>query len=113
MISSLHLCTVVDIDALELGLTCCQMGAGREKTDDIINYGAGLQLYVQVGSPIETGQTWIRIHHDFEKISPLLVRRVASALTVSEKSASISSDGHLRNTDGDVFDGNYVLELIE
>lgn len=163
---------VSDIDALVLGLTCCEMGAGRQKSDDQINYGAGLQLYVQVGSPIQTGtyrstsskphlvpvavpplytsvmcecfwfredrakrllrlswpfdvtiknrfedyvcyyfftagETWVRIHHDFEKIPPFILERVASALTVSEGTLSTASNGHSYN--GDLFDGNHVF----
>jgi pyrimidine-nucleoside phosphorylase len=46
---------VTNIDPLELGYASMGLGAGRQRTDDEVDPGAGVRLHVQVGDRVEAG----------------------------------------------------------
>jgi pyrimidine-nucleoside phosphorylase len=48
---------VTAIDALELGLTGIELGAGRMKVDDVIDPKAGMRLAKKVGDAVNAGET--------------------------------------------------------
>lgn len=50
------------INALEVGLTSVDLGAGREKKGDPIDHAVGLLLHVKVGDKVEAGQALFTIH---------------------------------------------------
>ncbi|CAG0966184.1 partial Pyrimidine-nucleoside phosphorylase, partial [Gammaproteobacteria bacterium] len=50
------------INALEVGLTSVDLGAGRAQKDDPIDYAVGIILHVKVGQAIERGQPLFTIH---------------------------------------------------
>ncbi|XP_035384638.1 thymidine phosphorylase [Electrophorus electricus] len=62
--------TVLDIDGLLIATVLHQLGAGRTKAGESINYRVGAELLVDLGQQISKGQSWIRIHHDCPKLSP-------------------------------------------
>ena len=44
------------IDTEGLGIAAMMLGAGRETSEDAIDYSAGIMLHAQLGDPVETGQ---------------------------------------------------------
>lgn len=44
------------IDALQIGLLAMEMGAGRSRMTDVIDYGAGIVLKKKVGDPVDRGE---------------------------------------------------------
>lgn len=46
---------VTDIDPLELGYASMGLGAGRSRTGDTVDAGAGIRLHVQIGDPVRAG----------------------------------------------------------
>ena len=50
------------INALEVGLTSVDLGAGRAQKDDAIDHAVGIILHVKVGQAIERGQPLFTIH---------------------------------------------------
>ena len=50
------------INALEVGLTSVDLGAGRAQKGDPIDYAVGIILHVKVGQAIERGQPLFTIH---------------------------------------------------
>jgi thymidine phosphorylase len=50
------------INALEVGLTSVDLGAGRAQTGDPIDYAVGILLHVKVGDAIELGRPLFTIH---------------------------------------------------
>jgi pyrimidine-nucleoside phosphorylase len=52
---------VADVDALDIGRIVLQLGGGRTKTDDVIDYAAGIDSLVQQGEHIEKGQPLMRL----------------------------------------------------
>lgn len=47
---------VADVDALAIGRIVLQLGGGRTKTDDTIDYAAGIEALVQQGDYVEKGE---------------------------------------------------------
>jgi thymidine phosphorylase len=45
-----------EIDALELGYASMGLGAGRTRTEDPVDPGAGIRLHVRRGDQVRTGQ---------------------------------------------------------
>ena len=53
---------VQHINALEVGLTSVDLGAGRAQKGDPIDYAVGILLHVKVADRVEAGQTLFTIH---------------------------------------------------
>ncbi|XP_013416636.1 thymidine phosphorylase-like [Lingula anatina] len=78
---------VADIDALKLAEVSGELGAGRKKAGDKINFAVGIQLLVQVGDRIERGKPWVEIHHD-EPLGENQLNKVQAALKVENEPVS-------------------------
>ncbi|KAL3883533.1 hypothetical protein ACJMK2_029789 [Sinanodonta woodiana] len=70
------------IDAMTCALVSNKLGAGRDKTDDQINFGVGLEILFSVGQKIKEGDSWIRVHHDEDVLSPVLEQLLVDGLSV-------------------------------
>ena len=62
------------LNALEMGLICVGLGAGREKAEDEIDMGAGMVFQRKVGDRVEAGETVLTLHHNLEDVSDLAER---------------------------------------
>ena len=72
---------VAAIDAREIGLCAMLSGAGRRRLDDVIDYGAGVYLQVEVGDTVKCGDTLAVVHgHCTEDV----LRRLQAAFTIKE-----------------------------
>ena len=67
------------IDALEVGLGCLQLGAGRQHKGDSIDPGAGLVIEAPVGARVRPGQPLATIHAASEQIIAAAAPRLAAA----------------------------------
>ena len=67
---------VASIDALEVGLSCLELGAGRARKEDRVDPAAGLVIRAPVGARVEAGDTLAVVHGR----SMELVERVAPRL---------------------------------
>ncbi len=54
---------LVRAEARGLGIAAMRLGAGREKTDDIIDPGVGLTMRAKVGDRVEKGQPLVTVWH--------------------------------------------------
>lgn len=57
---------VSQIDALAIGQTLCNLGAGRTGSESHIDHGIGAELLVELGGRIEAGMPWIRFEINSE-----------------------------------------------
>ena len=71
------------IDALELGLVCVSIGAGRMNVDDAIDPRAGILLRKKAGDRVERGETVALVYTDQTGIAPEVQQRVRRAFKVS------------------------------
>lgn len=51
-------------DALALGVASWRLGAGRERKEDAVQFGAGIELHAQLGSQVTQGQALMTLHTD-------------------------------------------------
>lgn len=59
---------IESISALEIGKLVVEMGAGRKKKEDTINYGVGIKLKKQVGDYVKVGETIMELYLKDENI---------------------------------------------
>ncbi len=96
---------VVEIDALELGLTSVMLGAGREKIDDIIDPKAGIVLRKKVGDTVEVGETLAGFFTDRENSIEAAKERIEQAYRIGPAAPA------QRQLILDVIDRNSVRKL--
>ena len=53
---------IAKIQARQIGLLAMDLGAGRQRLDDVIDLATGLEILVKVGDKVEKGQTIAKIH---------------------------------------------------
>jgi thymidine phosphorylase len=63
-------------DALSLGVASWRLGAGRERKEDAVSFGAGIELHAQFGDEVVKGQPLLTLHTD----EPVRFERALSAL---------------------------------
>ena len=73
---------VSQIDALEIGQTLCNLGAGRTGLESQIDHGIGAELLVGVGEEIKTGAAWIRFEVNSE-IDSSTAERIRNSVHIS------------------------------
>ncbi len=74
---------VASIDALEIGLTGIQLGAGRMKVDDVIDPKAGILFNKKIGDKVQAGETLALMLTDRENAIPEASKRIVNAFTFS------------------------------
>ncbi|XP_070541815.1 thymidine phosphorylase-like isoform X2 [Ptychodera flava] len=79
---------VESINALELAKVSLELGAGRAKASDKINFSVGLQLKCYVGKKINDNDVWLIVHHDSTPLSALHQERLQSAIQISDKESN-------------------------
>jgi thymidine phosphorylase len=55
------------LDALELGVASWRLGAGRERKEDAVQFGAGIELHAQLGHWVEAGAPLMTLFTDTEE----------------------------------------------
>jgi len=82
---------VTRLDALGVGRGSVALGAGRERKEEPIDFGAGVELLVGVGDHVEAGQPVARLYG--EKSVDRAAELVAGALELSD--APVSRPPHV------------------
>jgi pyrimidine-nucleoside phosphorylase len=67
------------IDALEVGLACLELGAGRVRKEDKIDPSAGIVIQARVGALIHTGEPLATIHARSDAVAQAAVERLQKA----------------------------------
>jgi thymidine phosphorylase len=70
---------VESIDALEVGLACLELGAGRARKEDKVDPAAGLVIEAAVGAQVRAGDPLATVHARSEE----LVERVSARLVAA------------------------------
>lgn len=76
--------TLLTLDALQVGVASWRLGAGRERKEDAVQFGAGIELHAQIGNQVVAGSALMTLFTDDEP-------RFARALESLEDSFSIGS----------------------
>jgi pyrimidine-nucleoside phosphorylase len=75
---------VADADALELGLSAVQMGAGRSRADQAIDPGVGIDIVKKPGDEVRAGDVVARLYLRSASAANGLASRVAQAFTYAD-----------------------------
>jgi len=81
---------IQSMDALEIGLTSVSLGAGRQKSDDIIDPEAGIVLHKKIGRQIDSDETIITIHTNKENVIERAKQRLLKSVRISD--APVNND---------------------
>ena len=76
------------LDALEVGVASWRLGAGRERKEDAVQFGAGIELNVQIGSRIEAGQPLMTLFTDTEEKFARAIELAGGAVEISNSSVA-------------------------
>jgi thymidine phosphorylase len=76
------------LDALEVGVASWRLGAGRERKEDAVQFGAGIELNVQIGSRIEAGQPMMTLFTDTEEKFDRAIELASGAVEISNSSVA-------------------------
>ena len=71
------------LDALDVGIASWRLGAGRERKEDAVQFGAGIELKVQIGSRIEAGQPLMTLFTDTEEKFDRAIELASGAVEIS------------------------------
>ena len=56
-----------ELDALAVGVASWRLGAGRERKEDPVSFGAGIELHAQLGESVAKGAKLMTLHSDSEE----------------------------------------------
>ena len=76
---------VVNIDALKIAKACKNLGAGREKKSDTIDYSAGIYLTQKYSEPVCAGETIAIIYTNKEETIKDAEDLILSAYEISDE----------------------------
>ena len=76
------------LDALEVGVASWRLGAGRERKEDAVQFGAGVVLNVQIGSRIEAGQPLMTLFTDTDEKFDRAIELAGGAVEISSSSVA-------------------------
>jgi pyrimidine-nucleoside phosphorylase len=79
---------VLDIDALELGLTAVVMGAGRTRADQTVDPAVGIELFAKPGDRVKKGEPLAQLHVQQRRGVDPWVERARSAFRIGPKAPS-------------------------
>lgn len=72
------------IGAREIGLTAMGLGAGREKVEDRVDFGAGIEILRRPGDGVERGEPLARLHASNTALLDPAAERVLAAFRVGD-----------------------------
>lgn len=75
---------VTEINPLELGLVSMDLGGGRKKVDDEIDYSTGLILKKKIGDQVEKGETLVEVYYN-KKYDEDIHDRIKDSYIIEDK----------------------------
>jgi pyrimidine-nucleoside phosphorylase len=75
---------IARVDALEVGLTAVDLGAGRAKKGDPIDYAVGIEVHAKVGERVEPGAPLFTVHANDEGKRAEAEKRLLGAVSFSD-----------------------------
>jgi pyrimidine-nucleoside phosphorylase len=79
---------VTACNALTIGITATRLGAGRERSEDVIDPGVGITLHKKVGDRVEEGDVLATVHFSNREVWDSHIDKLAGAWTIGEERVS-------------------------
>jgi len=77
------------LDALALGRAAMRLGAGRQRKEDDISFGAGIECLAKVGSRLDEGQPLLLLHADDEGLFDAAEESLRGAIEVGPEPVEV------------------------
>lgn len=75
---------VFQLDALALGVSSWRLGAGRERKEDEVQFGAGIELHHQLGDEVAAGDSLMTLFTDTPEKFERAIEIAESGISISE-----------------------------
>jgi thymidine phosphorylase len=75
---------VYKLDALSLGVASWRLGAGRERKEDAVQFGAGIELHHQLGAEVKAGDALMTLFTDTPEKFGRAIEIAESGIAISE-----------------------------
>ena len=72
------------LDALSLGVASWRLGAGRERKEDAVQFGAGIELHHQLGAEVKAGDALMTLFTDTPEKFERSIEIAESGIAISE-----------------------------
>ena len=72
------------LDALSLGVSSWRLGAGRERKEDAVQFGAGIELHHQLGDQVQAGDALMTLFTDTPEKFERAIEIAESGISISE-----------------------------
>jgi len=76
---------VESIDALEVGLSSLELGAGRVRKEDRVDPAAGLVIEAQVGTSVKAGDLLVTVHARTKELVDRVTPRLRDAWRLTDR----------------------------
>lgn len=76
---------LAELDALSVGVASWRLGAGRERKEDPVSFGAGIELHAQLGEKVSKGGKLMTLHSDSEEKFERALQALQGAWSVSSE----------------------------
>ncbi|MEX1038805.1 MAG: thymidine phosphorylase [Acidimicrobiia bacterium] len=76
---------VTGCNALTVGITATRLGAGRERSDDVIDPGVGITLHKKLGDRVETGDALATVHYSKQNLWDSHRDKLTGAWTIEDE----------------------------
>ncbi len=73
-----------DTDCLQFGIALAMLGGGREKKEDTIDHGVGLEFHKRIGDRIAAGEKLVTIHYNAQEKLAEAREKIASSFEIGE-----------------------------
>ena len=72
------------LDALALGVSSWRLGAGRERKEDAVQFGAGIELHQQLGAEVQAGDALMTLFTDTPEKFERAIEIAESGISISD-----------------------------
>jgi thymidine phosphorylase len=76
---------ITDIHCLNLGIALAMLGGGREKKEQNVDHGVGLEFHKRIGDPVKSGETLVTIAYNADAQLNAAQKMIAASYVIGDK----------------------------
>jgi pyrimidine-nucleoside phosphorylase len=76
---------VTDINCLNLGIALAMLGGGREKKEQNVDHGVGLEFHKRIGDPVQSGETLVTIAYNADAQLSAAQKMIVASYVIGDK----------------------------
>jgi thymidine phosphorylase len=76
---------LTDINCLNLGIALAMLGGGREKKEQNVDHGVGLEFHKRIGDPVKSGDTLVTIAYNADAQLQAAQKMIEACYQIGDK----------------------------